>query len=150
MQTEIRDLLAHAVSYGIFGKQQFVTKDDEKHFSQRRFRQPSTRWTLLRCIFLAGRLLPRRPGAAPPRSVPAILTRLREALCLSSLRSSSSYPHRRGRGRRRPHSCTAFAVATRHFSRFRFARRRRFRRWPDSVRVCDMLMGQGVVAPHAS
>ena len=80
-----------------------------------------------------------RPRAAPPRSVTVVLVPLREALCLS-LRHIS-YPHRRGGGRRRPHSCTAFAVAARHFGRFPFARRRRFRRCSDSV--CDTLTGQG-------
>ena len=87
-----------------------------------------------------------RPRAAPPRSVTVVLVPLREALCLS-LRHIS-YPHRRGGGRRRPHSCTAFAVAARHFGRFPFARRRRFRRCSDSV--CDTLTGQRAVALHVS
>ena len=39
-------------------------------------------------------------------------------------------PHRRSSEWRRPRSCTAFAVATPHFSRFPFARRQRFHQCP--------------------
>ena len=45
--------------------------------------------TLLRCVVLAGGLLPHRPGAAPPRSVTAVLAPHREALCFPPRRSSS-------------------------------------------------------------
>ena len=55
--------------------------------------------------------------------------------------------HRHSDGRKRPHSCTAKTIATRHFSRFPFAQHRRFRLSPD--RVCDTLTGQGLVASHA-
>ena len=57
-------------------------------------------------------------------------------------------PHHRSGGRRRPHSCTALTFATRHFSRFPFAWRRRFRHCSDSV--CNTLTLQEMVAPHAS
>ena len=59
---------------------------------------------------------------------------------------SCSHLHRAVR--RRPHSCTTFAVAARHFSRFPFARRLRFRCCPDSV--YDTLTGQRVVAAQVS
>ena len=51
-------------------------------------------------------------------------------------------------GRRRPHSCTAFTVATRQFSRFSFAWRQRLRRCADSV--CDTLTRQGTVQMQPS
>ena len=51
-------------------------------------------------------------------------------------------------GRRQPHSCLAFTVATRHFSCFPFARRRRLRRCADSV--CDKLTRQGTVQMQPS
>ena len=61
-----------------------------------------------------------------------------------------SCPHSHGcsGGRRRPRPCTAFAVTTRHFSRFLFVRRRRLRRVADSV--CDKLARQGTVQMQPS
>ena len=52
-------------------------------------------------------------------------------------------PHRCSSGQRRPYSYTALTVASQHFRRFPFARRRRLRCCSDSV--CDTLTGQGVV-----
>ena len=56
-------------------------------------------------------------------------------------------PDRRSGWWRLPRSCTAFAVATQHYSWFSFARRRRFRhgRCPDSVSnsSCNTLTKQG-------
>ena len=85
-----------------------------------------------------------RPGAAPPRSVTAVLALQLEALCLSSHLSSSV----RSSSEWRPHSYTVSTVVTRHFSRISIARHLLFRRCPDSV--CDTLTGRRVVAADAS
>ena len=102
--------------------------------------------TLLRCVFLAEWLLPYWPGAIPQRSVTAVLA-LCVKLCAFHSVHHPSCPHRRCGGRRLSRSCMAFPVATQHFSRFSFARRRRLCRCPDSV--CDTLIVLRVVLPHA-
>ena len=110
--------------------------------------------TILHGIRLAVLLLPRRPEAAPSRSgsVEAAPKPGQEALCLSSRRPSSpSYSQQWADATSFLHGVDSCDTI---FSQFPIARRRRFRRCPDSG--FDTLgkglryAGQGVVAPCAA